>query len=747
MSRRPRTSALAASAAALVAAALAAPARAQSGDPASELLAGVSDLAAPGSPGPLCAWSKDAVVVLAGSAGRELRAPAVVAGRAGKGRFVALPHAGLFAAGVLGKGETGRFLVNAARWAAGPGKEKPRVAARGEELAALLRESGLETSLLGAAPLAEELSNADVLCGLTSEVAPADVEPLIRFLEGGGGVIAGQSALSWQAGAGGAPLDANPLNRLFARYGVAWAGGYLGRVGEVGFSTERSPPRLVHGDAAITYLFNHRDPAKVENARPMLQAAATVLALVSVLPLEDAIARPRLEQALADLGPTLNPSPAEPIPALDGLRRSLLALALATAEKKRPEHVGALPCAKLFPGEVPPAAPRVARSVEIDTATPRWHSTGLYAAPGEVVTVNLPEGRGAEAAGLALQIGAHADELFEAAEWRRAPKLARRFPLDRASVAAASPFGGLLYVDVPDGCALGRIELGFERVIDAPRFVLERTSNEEWRTRQRHRLAPWAELESSKVVLTVPSERVRGLADPESLLRRWDRAADAAADFVALPRARRFAERFVADAQPAAGAMHAGYPIVVQLDAAAVLADPEKLALGDLALFSELGRNHQDQDWTFEGTADVTNRLIGLYVLETACGRTPAAGDSSFDEILEGAGRIRAHLEGGADFEGWKKDPLLALQTYLQVKQAFGWDAFRKVFSEYRGLPRRDKPKSHDARRDLWLVMLSRACGRNLGAFFSAWGVPTSEAARGSLLDLPAWMPEGFPPQ
>jgi len=43
------------------------------------------------------------------------------------------------------------------------------------------------------------------------------------------------------------------------------------------------------------------------------------------------------------------------------------------------------------------------------------------------------------------------------------------------------------------------------------------------------------------------------------------------------------------------------------------------------------------------------------------------------------------------------------------------------------------------------MVRFSRACGRNLGPFFVAWGVPTSEAARKSIESLPEWMPGDWP--
>ena len=43
------------------------------------------------------------------------------------------------------------------------------------------------------------------------------------------------------------------------------------------------------------------------------------------------------------------------------------------------------------------------------------------------------------------------------------------------------------------------------------------------------------------------------------------------------------------------------------------------------------------------------------------------------------------------------------------------------------------------------MTRFSRAWGKNLGPFFAASGVPTSDAARKSLADLPAWMSADWP--
>ncbi len=97
-----------------------------------------------------------------------------------------------------------------------------------------------------------------------------------------------------------------------------------------------------------------------------------------------------------------------------------------------------------------------------------------------------------------------------------------------------------------------------------------------------------------------------------------------------------------------------------------------------------MGHNHQSGDWTFEGTGEVTVNLFTMYVLEQVSGIT-TEGHPALN-LAERAGRDKAHLDAGAPFDKWKSNPFLALDMYIQLKDAFGWDAYKQVFAEYRGL-------------------------------------------------------------
>lgn len=729
--------------------ALAMPGRAaaQTPEALTELLEGVNTIAAPGTPSPLAAWSKDAYVVLAGSGGKGIRAPAIVGGRAGTGRYVALPHNGYFAGEALKKGDTARFLVNCTLWLAGTART-PKVAVRTAELQALLandaaaKEARLEVRLLAAGPLLPQLAGVDVLLGLGSELQDGEVDALEQWIRAGGGVLAGQCAWGWLQTAGSASLDTNPLQRLFGRFGVAWCDGYLGKSGPEGFTTEREPPKLTHGDAAFAYLGSHTERSKIKKEQPMLQSAATLTAIARVLPADDKLLRPKLEAVRQREADTIEPTPDHPLEPLDGGDRTLLAFLLREAERLPPEQVKPLAAARSFPGLPPADAARGSATITLDTARPRWHSTGCYAAPGEVITLTVPDALAK--AGLALQIGAHTDLLFDLEQWHRVPKAFVRVPVAALTTRLAAPLGGLVYVDVPEGLELGPLAVTIAGALAAPWFVAGRDDDASWQATLRGRPAPWAELECDRIIVTVPASAIRGLDHPSELMELWAKGADAMADLVGIPRARSSPERFVADVQISAGYMHSGYPIMTHLDAAPAMSDPAELKKGQWGLWHELGHNHQEPEWTFEGTGEVTNNVLCIHTLETVFGIAPTKGH---DAIEATAAKVGDYLKRGASFEEWKSDPFLALQMYVQLQQQFGWELFRKVFADYRALPRRERPRTDDAKRDLWLVMLSKAANRNLGPFFTAWGVPTSDGGRATIADRMEWLPAGFPPK
>ena len=105
-----------------------------------------------------------------------------------------------------------------------------------------------------------------------------------------------------------------------------------------------------------------------------------------------------------------------------------------------------------------------------------------------------------------------------------------------------------------------------------------------------------------------------------------------------------------------------------------------------------------------------------------------------------------AYFESRGGFSQWKSDPFLALYMYYELQQAFGGNAYKKVFAEYRDLATIERPKNDDEKRDQWMVRFSRAVGKNLGSFFEG-GTDLEGRAGVAVKDWPKWLPEGFPPK
>jgi hypothetical protein len=196
-------------------------------------------------------------------------------------------------------------------------------------------------------------------------------------------------------------------------------------------------------------------------------------------------------------------------------------------------------------------------------------------------------------------------------------------------------------------------------------------------------------------------------------------------------------ERFVLDRQISAGYMHSGYPIMAWLDQSGKVANLESLKKGNWGIFHELGHNHQRPDWTPAGTGEVTCNIFSMYCFETVCG-LPRRGHGAMNDANREK-NMRGFFNDPA--ATWPDKPFTGLIFYDQLIEGFGWDSFHKIFIEYRDLPKSERPKNDDEKRDQWLVRFSRITGKNLGPFFEAWRISTSEAARNSVTNLPTWLP------
>jgi len=692
-------------------------------------------------PGEVLAFGGEAFVVA--SVGKKDTRRGIIAGaNFKKGRVLAFGHNAF-----LGGWQAGGFMDDAIGWAGrgrlddlnvfvlggGPGLE----AVYAEKLDGIERQSAL--------PSLAKLKYFDVVAWVGGDLAGAELDKLEDFVAAGGGLLFGTCPWGrqqiWSGQGGGLSIRSDlGHNTLARRFGLVFG---ADTAGGSGYDVKARPNAELHAGRAAERVIAQLDGSLGDVA--LAGDAARVAALLRALPVDDALLLPRIEAALAgaDLASHV-PAAGKPVSAGNVAGHLGMLLATTTWKELAAERVPAAPGADFFPGAVPSEAPRATHEVALSkdaVAVGGWQSTGLYAAPGEVVRARVTSGN---ANGWSLRIGAHKDTLWHKDKWSRWPEVTLEHALTDGGNDFASPFGGLIYLVPGRGAKAATFEL--MHVVEAPYFDLRVTEGSgslaDWE-RRRTTLAPWGELACDGVILTLPAPALRKLDDPAALMQWWDESMRCYPELRGEPQPTA-PERLVEDIQISAGWMHSGYPVMThgadnrEHSAACDLATLS--TKGDWGYFHEFGHNAQKRDWTFAGTGEVTNNLFSLYVNERM-----AHLEAWHNPWLENQkAKPAAYFASGAPFDEWKRQPGLALMMYATVQRDFGWPVIKAALASYLSLPPAKRPKDDAAKHDRWLIELSHATDRNLGPYFQKWGLPTSEAARASVANLQPWMPEEY---
>ena len=680
---------------------------------------GITKLEKPEWTGILSVWGDDAFPVLTVKSDWEVHYPSVAAVRYGKGRVVAMGYAikGDLPLSVL------NLHANAIKWAS-QGTRSPRIASIGGP-------APVPGGTLLKSP--KNLSKYDIVYVVGDEIGTdKDLDALRTYAKNGGGLIVNVLGFQYAWDHPGFPFatDYQP-NKLLAPLGMA----YVDNNGYELDANQAADREAGYAPAQLKKLLA-LSAQKGKLDKPLVMQANGVVADACKYAPANATFTKEISKAIEAVGDVLI-TPKAKLGWQEPMKR-LAVIVRANEVRRTPANkIKADLNGDIFPGKVPFDAPRITSKSTFQVDFPHWASTGLYVAAGEVATVTVPKELADK--GIVAQIGCHNSPVVICDSWDRHPMLVMTWPIKAEKTSIASPYGGLLYFIVPDGVKLSRQTVEVANVVKAPRYVRGETPLYAWQTEIRNYPGPTAEIGSSRITLTIPSEIAKKIEDPEALMQLWDRIMDYYVD-LGMRELPLKGERVVSDEQIAYGYMYAGYPIMTFLDAADFGTSVKFLTeKGSWGHWHEIGHNQQKTEWTFDGTGEVTENIFSLYMMEHI------ANQSVKDWLAKQMPNGKKHIEGGAPFETWKSDPFLALIMYAQIQQAFGWETFYKVFAVYRDLPEKDLPKTDDEKRDQWMVRLSRVLGKNLGPFFETWGVPTTQAARNSIKELPVWLPEDMP--
>lgn len=693
-----------------------------------DLLRNVHLINSEGAPGAVLCVGSNAFPVVGAKCGSAVQSVAA-ATRFGKGRVLAFGHPSFCSGESFAKGDTATLITNSLVWL-GQGKNTVSVYKNADFAKALRRIGGFTVQELTSL---DALSTAAVLATYPDHLPPAEIDRVRAYVSAGGGLLASGIGWGWKQVSGGKSLATeNLFNRLLGPAGLLINDDLADRTAPDGYLTDAPIPVGVNASEALRLA----RAGTVTDLTVLCQISQTLCAAKAVLPPNEAVFTAALNSLMRSPEALKRPSPESPLKAGDLPARLALLEHQSSWLAKPFDPWPAHPSASTYPGLPPHGTPRGSRTLTVNLDVPRWHSTGLYAAAGEPVTAELP--KGAEKLGLRLRIGATTCDNTRHGQWQRAPKVDLEVPLNAATLTVSSPFGGLLYVVVPDKAdsAERQVNVILRNACRVAWFKKGRDTVDTWKSVIRNQPAPWAELESDKIVLTVPSSLIRTLDDPAALLAFWGQVADQDARLTAIdPEGRRSAERFCADVQLCAGWMHAGYPIMIPyVTAKDIVALQALKSTGDWGFFHELGHNHQNPDWTFAGTGEVTVNFFTLYDMEHLCGIPPRKTRMGEESIQK---KVRTWAAKGKPHDEWCREPFLALETFVRLQQAYGWQAFEKLFGEYRTLAQAERPKNDAEKRDQWATRFSRITGQNIAAVFDAWNIPLSAEARQAAANYP----------
>ena len=699
------------------------------------------------SPGAVCLFGDDAFPVLVGG-NRQIMTPVLVGSRYGDGQVAIFGHSGLIGGNFFGSNAANKKLaVNLIKWLADKPLDEIQVAVIGEQSTVdFLNDQNIKADFF------RQFSD-DIVSGKyhviifgAEKFRDDQIAALDTFVKNGGGLLSAATGWGWQMLNPTGDLKTTFAgNKLFAPMGVVWTGQFVDKP-RTGYIAANRASKFLHPKAALDVVLKTPADTTLTNA-DWSQIVATLELALGAIPEAQAASFAELH-TLVDR--QVVPTKQKPIV---GAEQPLdrLAMLLQTQRYMHSQNQKGLPeglvipkfeAAAEFPGDVPTDAKRVSQTVEIDTITPDWHSTGLYAAPGDVITITIPENAAERNRNpLRVRIGALTDRLWHLEKWERYPEISLEVQLTQPVTKLANPFGGHVYIVVPRNTPQETISVQIDGAVEAPYYVFGKTTDEQW-LQSRTAPGPWAELASDRVIITVPSHLVRELDNPKELMQFWNDVLDADAKLAGWPQKRVRPERITADRQISAGWMHSGYPVMTPTQTEKMLVDLDRLKKeGEWGFFHEFGHNHQSSDWTFNGTGEVTVNLFSLYNYEKQCNTPIEATRREMQPEVRKAAKAK-YITEGADFNKWKSDPFLALGMYVELIEEFGWEPFCEVFAEYRELPQGERPRNDDEKRDQWMCRFSKKVGKNLGPLFDQWGVPVSQAAKDSIADLPVWLPE-----
>ena len=441
--------------------------------------------------------------------------------------------------------------------------------------------------------------------------------------------------------------------------------------------------------------------------------------------------------------------------------------------------------ASIWPGPVSEAAPRVTSEVTIDGnyntdekyflngQAEVYRMTGYYAAPGDIVSVSIEDSN--TNANLKVIIGT-SEFNVEGFAINRFARVTKRFDLNSSLTKITNPFGGPIYIKVPENTNLGAIPIGFSNVVKMPYFSIKtgaETSLAEYQTELAKNHVKWVDWESDNFMTTITRPMANyvneQLNDPTNILSKWSETFQVFQDISGRPSERIRAEYIRFDRMnPVWGSWSgATYPMFLYGNDPTTPGDANSethvINVGFQAsniysqggehhiILHEMGHLHNLPTLPDEYESNVNFPAAAVYNLvfdqtidrsfEYSLSQYFNREEAIMDWFISPNFRIGngMHSEDrGFDLGApdWRGNETMYQSRghgkYIEIAALFGWDAVGKINQYYYNLG-----ISHNIERDDFILNASKQLNVNLAPLLHIWGTVPSEPIIAELAEMP----------
>jgi hypothetical protein len=375
--------------------------------------------------------------------------------------------------------------------------------------------------------------------------------------------------------------------------------------------------------------------------------------------------------------------------------------------------------------------------------------TGCYLAPGSLVTITVPASLVGK--GYNVRVGAHSWDLEKKTTIKRLDRVSLVYAIDSTEIVVANPLGGGIYIEVPSLADAGVVTIQMKNVVRSPFFSarsFDKTTLEEWKNTERKNPGPWADFESDKFMMQVPTNWISNYDDPVTLMEDWDKGMDAVTELLGYPSVMPKTVLYVQpDVMMRGNANYPGYPQSNYAYSPNAVEDGNKddywMLQGpqytDWTVLHELGhymmftkfRGEIEADVNFMSVA-VQNMKFGMD-LDLAYGLSVSGWSQVTldvaatmwmvtDEFRNGEEMCHSNVPGDQfkyQHRGYGK--------YVEIVDLFGWQAlkdfFKEVNEDYMGDQIYWPSDYNEDPVDSRILRLSRAAGADLRPLVHFWGI------------------------